>query len=91
MTGRNVATISIILAGLALASGARAEDYRDEIVVEGRTLSLDKLNAVKTPTPIIDIPQSLSIISEEQIADQAFTSIGDILRYTPGLSVSQGE
>lgn len=63
----------------------------DEIIVEGKFLSLDKLNAVKTPTPIIDIPQSLSIFDEEQIAEQAFNDIGDILRYTPGLSISQGE
>lgn len=63
----------------------------DSIIVEGKYLSLDKLNAVKTPTPVIDIPQSLSIISNEQIADQSFASFGDILRYTPGLSISQGE
>ncbi len=63
----------------------------DEIIVEGRFLSLDKLNAVKTPTPIIDVPQSLSIVGKEQIAIQAFTNFGDVLRYTPGLSTSQGE
>lgn len=70
---------------------ANSADVTDIIVVEGRFLSLDKLNAVKTPTPVIDIPQSLSIISSEQIADQAFTNLGDVLRYTPGLSISQGE
>lgn len=63
----------------------------DEIIVEGHFLSLDKLNSVKTPTPIIDVPQSLSIIPSEQIEKQAFRSLGDILRYTPGLAVSQGE
>ena len=63
----------------------------DEIIVNGRYLSIDELNAVKTPTPIINIPQSLSIITNEQIQNQAFTNFGDILRYTPGLSISQGE
>ena len=63
----------------------------DEIIVRGRYLSIDELNSVKTPTPIINVPQSLSIISEDQIRDQAFTNFGDILRYTPGLSISQGE
>ncbi|MBV7256589.1 TonB-dependent siderophore receptor [Pacificimonas sp. WHA3] len=62
-----------------------------EIIVKGQYLSIDKLNAVKTPTPLIDIPQSLSIIDSRRIADQAFTSIGDITRYTPGVSASQGE
>ncbi len=63
----------------------------DRIVVEGKYLSLDKLNAVKTPTPIINVPQSLSIIDSEQISRQAFANLGDVLRYTPGLSISQGE
>lgn len=63
----------------------------DEIIVKGRYLSIDKLNAVKTPTPIINVPQSLSIISSDQIEEQAFTNFDDILRYTPGLSISQGE
>jgi catecholate siderophore receptor len=46
---------------------------------------------VKTPTPLVDVPQSLSILGERQIEDQAFQGMGDVLRYTPGLSISQGE
>lgn len=91
------------LAALIAAAPVHAEDAAeaiqaayaaaagDTIIVEGKYLSLDKLNAVKTPTPVIDIPQSLSIISNEQIAEQSFSDFGDILRYTPGLSISQGE
>jgi len=63
----------------------------DEIIVTGLYLSLDEVNAVKTPTPLVDIPQSLTIIDTDQIRNQAFTSIGDITRYTPGLTISQGE
>lgn len=63
----------------------------DEIISQGRYLSFDEINAVKTPTPILNVPQSLSIISADQIEMQAFTNFGDILRYTPGLSISQGE
>jgi catecholate siderophore receptor len=63
----------------------------DEIVVTGQYLAFDQLNALRAPTPIIDVPQSLSIMTSEQIEDHAFSDIGDILRYTPGLSVSQGE
>ena len=79
------------LAALGFVSGIALANDHDEIIVTGQFLSIDKLNAVKTPTPIINVPQSLSIISVEQISDQSFTSIGDILQYTPGLSVSQGE
>lgn len=92
-------TLPILLASTAamtLTSGAAfaddaATDTADVIVVEGRFLSLDQVNALKTPTPIIDVPQSFSIVSEVQIENQAFTSLADILRYTPGLAVSQGE
>ncbi|GGO13911.1 iron transport receptor protein [Iodidimonas muriae] len=82
------------LAVLICASTALAEEAEtkiEEIVVNGKYLSLDKLDSVKTPTPIIDIPQSLSIISADQIEKQSFTNLGDVLRYTPGLSISQGE
>ena len=74
-------------AGQAIAQG---EDV-DVIEITGRYLSLDQLNSVKTPTPIIDVPQSLSIITDVQITEQGFVNFGDILRYTPGLSISQGE
>jgi catecholate siderophore receptor len=86
--------VSTIVACGSLTGGAWADDIgdvEDTIYVSGRYLSLDQLDAVKTPTPIVDVPQSLSIVSREQIAVQAFTNIGDVLRYTPGLSISQGE
>ena len=93
----SVASLSL-LAGAAQANTLDAVDANgsaqpidDVILVEGRYLSLDKVNAVKAPTPIIDVPQSLSIVTRDQIEDQSFTSIGDIVRYTPGLAISQGE
>ncbi|MCR9266112.1 MAG: TonB-dependent siderophore receptor [Alphaproteobacteria bacterium] len=89
---RVLLTSTALVCGLAAAAPAFAQnDQEDVIRVDGRYLSLDQLNAVKTPTPIIDVPQSLSIVSEVQIAEQGFANLGDILRYTPGLSISQGE
>ncbi|CAN0166244.1 unnamed protein product, partial [Chrysoparadoxa australica] len=73
------------------AADATEQAAADTITVTGRFLSIDRLNAVKTPTPVLDVPQSLSIITRAQLEDQAFSSIADILRYTPGLAVSQGE
>ncbi len=83
--------ITAALCTTALTSLTANAEEREEIIVKGEYLSIDKVNSVKTPTPIIDIPQSLSIVSNVQIKDQSFMSIGDILRYTPGLSISQGE
>ncbi|HXQ37875.1 MAG TPA: TonB-dependent receptor plug domain-containing protein [Anaerolineales bacterium] len=47
--------------------------------------------ATKTVTPLRDIPQSISVATKEQIRDQQMQSIGDVIRYTPGLGVHQGE
>lgn len=63
----------------------------DEIIVNGKYLYTDKINALKSPTPIIDVPQSLSILSAEQITNQGFDSVGDIINYIPGVTNSQGE
>ncbi len=82
---------SVLLAAPAMADEQQTDEEIDEITVKGQYLSIDKLNSVKTPTPIIDVPQSLSITTAEQIEQQAFENMGDILRYTPGLSISQGE
>lgn len=84
------ALATAILCSAAIPALAENKDI-DEIVVEGRYLSIDKVNAVKTPTPLIDVPQSLSILTSEQIEQQALQNFGDVLRYTPGLSISQGE
>lgn len=77
--------------GLTQAQEAEDEKELEELVVRGQYLSIDKINSVKTPTPIVNVPQSLSILTSEQIENQAFRNFGDVLRYTPGLSISQGE
>ena len=88
---------SSIMATPALAQSVQTtadEDnpqVEDTITVTGQTLYTDRVNALKSPTPIIDVPQSLSITSAEQIIEQGFDSIGDIVLYTPGVTQSQGE
>ncbi len=53
----------------------------------GPTLS----SGMKTSMPTKDIPQSLSIMTSEQIKAQSLKSIGDVIDYTPGVNTSQGE
>ena len=78
---------------VAQSSEAGADDVsvQDEIVVVGQYLYADQVNALKSPTPVIDVPQSLSIITADQILQQGFNSIGDLIDYTPGVNTSQGE
>jgi catecholate siderophore receptor len=63
----------------------------EEVVVKGNVLYSDQVNALKTPVPVLDVPQTVSIITDEDIRKQGFREIGDIVRYTPGVNTSQGE
>jgi len=83
------AVTGLILVAVSPAVAQTANN--DEIIVHGKYLFTDQVNAVKTPTPIIDVPQSLSIVTAEQITNQGFNSIADIIDYTPGVNTSQGE
>ena len=48
-------------------------------------------SATKTPTPLLDVPQSVTIVTQDLIRDQLMTSMGDVVRYVPGISAHQGE
>jgi catecholate siderophore receptor len=85
-----------ISSGSAFAQDAEAkadkEVYQlDEFVASEQFLYSDQVNALKTPTPVIDVPQSLSITSADEIALRGFDSVGDIVDYTPGVNMNQGE
>ena len=86
-----VATTALASALSVSAGVAQANTTMEEVLVEEKYLSMDKINSVKTPTPIIDVPQSLSIFSAEQIAQQGVRSVRDIIDYTAGVTTSQGE
>ena len=48
-------------------------------------------SATKTPTPLRDVPQSVTVVTQELIRDQLMMSIGDVVRYVPGITAHQGE
>ena len=47
--------------------------------------------ATKTNTALLNIPQSLSVITRDFIRDQSFQGLTDVTRYVPGVAVHQGE
>jgi catecholate siderophore receptor len=47
--------------------------------------------ATKTLTALRDIPQSISVVTKEQIRDQAMASVADVVAYVPGITSHQGE
>ena len=81
---------SLLVASGILVSGALIAQ-EEELVVKGNVLYSDQVNALKTPVPVINVPVSVSIITDDEIARQGFDQLGDVVRYTPGVSTSQGE
>ena len=47
--------------------------------------------STKTDTPLLDTPQSVSVVTQQQIKDQAVQSMADAMRYSPGVGSAQGE
>lgn len=43
--------------------------------------------ATKTNTPLIEVPQSVSVVSRKQIETQNAQSVTEILRYVPGVTI----
>lgn len=48
-------------------------------------------SAMKTDTPLLDVPQSVSIVTRDLILDQSMQSLADVVRYVPGAGMAQGE
>ena len=87
----------VAIALLAIAANAHSSTAEssnagaiEELVVKGRALYSDQVNALKTPTPILNVPQSLSLFTAEKVRDRG-NSIGEIIAYMPGVHMSQGE
>ena len=90
--------VSVSVASCLISSAALAQQVDiaqnqviEEVLVSGQYLYTDTINALKTPTPILDVPQSLSIVSAEDIRARGFNSIGEVINYLPGVTTSQGE
>ena len=90
---------STVLAGLSMAVPVQAETTADAadapaIIVYGVPDGYDiekTRSATKTETPLIDVPQTVTVLSREQLDDQGVESLNDALRYVPGVVLGQGE
>ncbi|MEN3972183.1 TonB-dependent receptor [Sphingomicrobium sp. XHP0235] len=66
----------------------------DPIVITGKRdgYGVDKVKSgTRTDADLNDIPQAISVVTAEQIADQALRSVGDVMRYVPGIAMESGE
>ncbi len=47
--------------------------------------------STKTDTPLINVPQAITVIPQDVIKDQSAQSVQDVIRYVPGVTSSMGE
>jgi catecholate siderophore receptor len=98
-TARFALLASTVLPAVVLAAPARAEVAAEAVdapaiivygVPDGYDIEKTR-TATKTETPLIDVPQTVTVLSREQLDDQGVESLNDALRYVPGVVLGQGE
>lgn len=95
--------IGLVLCAPALA-GEPADDASkrdpakdvDAVIVVGQRYLPDyqvrkTRGATKTDTPLLDVPQAVTVVTDKLVADQAVTSLNETFRYMPGVGTAQGE
>lgn len=60
---------------------AKRSAYSDEVTS----------TATKTPTPLRDVPQAVTVITRALIADRGMQSMADVALHMPGVTMGQGE
>lgn len=51
-------------------------------------LANDSVTATKTDTPLLTTPQSISVVTKDQVQDQGAQNVTEALRYTPGVTIA---
>ncbi|MER5171213.1 TonB-dependent siderophore receptor [Thioclava kandeliae] len=94
LTGTSLAAFSLAFGTTGFAQSTTDLVALDEIVVTGSGdttapvagyVANDSSTATKTATPILEVPQSVSVITGDQIEDQGATTLGDTLGYSAGI------
>ena len=96
LAGTGPAYAEVATAGASADAGESAEavESAPEIVVTGQRAEYgvrSTSTATRTNTPVKDIPQALTVISQRQIEDQALRSIAEVLTFVPGATPGTGE
>lgn len=95
--------IGLALCAPAFASGVEDDDAKrdpakdvDAVIVVGQRYLPDyqvrtTRGATKTHTPLLNVPQAVTVVTDKLVADQAVTSLNETFRYMPGVGTAQGE
>ncbi|WP_428385275.1 TonB-dependent receptor [Nevskia ramosa] len=91
--------IAVAFGGCPLAGFAQATDAPVQLApvqVVGETIDdgyhvSNTSTATRTDTPLVDVPQSITVVTRRQVLDQSAQNIADVVRYVPGVVMAQGE
>ena len=73
---------------IVLEAAAVAEEIT---VTAPPPLPMRSSTSTKTDTPLRDVPQSVTVITKDVIAQQSMQGVADVVRYVPGVGIAQGE
>lgn len=81
---------AIIACALAAPAWASAPEAADAVDAAGATRGRDiTVTATRTPQEVKDVPATVTVKGEEDIADEMISDIKDLVRFEPGVSVRQ--
>ncbi len=99
--------LTIVFVGYSLPAGGQstppdsaAADKKSPVLETVRVSEAQRRNAyrasetstaTKSLTPLLDVPQSVTVVTQRVIRDQAMSSMADVVRYVPGIVMGQGE
>lgn len=96
---------SILLSATPMAALAEVNANNDillkEVEVSASTISDTRpvkgynakksRTATKTDTELLNVPQAIAVVTQDQIKDQSIQSVSEAVRYVPGVQAIQGE
>lgn len=97
---RNTVLYSAICSALTISTTALANQQQENaleldnvIITEQHSSDYQNKNASspKFTAPLVDTPRTVNIIPEQLIKDRGATSLQDVLRSTPGVTLGSGE
>ncbi len=92
LSGTAVAIAALTLPAIALAD----EQALPEVKVKASAVAepgykADKASSPKFTQPLVDTPQTITVVKKELLSEQAATTLSDALRNTPGITMQLGE
>lgn len=87
--------VSLLLCALPAAAQTTSSNNLPSVTVTGESdqgyAAKRSTTATKTDTLLRDTPQSISVITSDDMRDRAVQSVAEAARYVPGVRFAQGE